>query len=119
MNAYEMEKLREHWAKPGTLKALLKVLPLTPEGRAESSPYKLVVRMTGISYDEEDFNQVYDMLEEDGVIARDAIQAPPAVEVVCNHDGPRVPCHSCQFANKNARIKAGVRYHLTKSLDEY
>jgi hypothetical protein len=119
MNAYEMGKLREHWQKPGMLKALLKVLPLTPEGRAQSSPYKLVVRMTGISYDEADFTQVYDMLEEDGVIARDAVQAPPAVEVVCGHNGPLVPCHSCDFKNRNARIAAGVRYHLTKPLEEF
>jgi hypothetical protein len=119
MNAYEMEKLREHWAKPGNLQYLLKVLPLTPEGRAESAPYKHVVRMTGISYDEADFLQVYDMLEEDGVIARDAVQAPPAVEVVCDHDGPQVPCLLCQHRNRQARIKAGVRYHLTKPLAEY
>lgn len=119
MNQYEIDELRKHWEKPGRLKALLATLPLTPEGRADGMIYKRVVWMTGISFREEDFLQIYTMLEEDGVIARDAVQAPPAVEVVCDHMGPRVPCMTCDFKNRQARIKAGVRYHLTKPLEEY
>jgi hypothetical protein len=119
MNQYEIDELRKHWKKPGRLKMLLATLPLTPEGRADSMIYKKVVWMTGISFREEDFVKVYDMLEEDGVIARDAEQAPPAVELICGHEGPRVPCHWCDFQNRKARIKAGIRYHLTKPLEDY
>lgn len=117
MNDYEVTELRKYWKKPGKLKALLTILPLTPEGRADSMLYKRIVSMTGITY-EADFEQVYAMLEEDGVLVREGVP-PPAVLVVCNHPGPRVPCLACFHQNQQAKLKAGIRYRLAKPLADY
>lgn len=119
MNNYEKEKLREHWQKPGKMRMLLEILPLTPEGQANNNLYKKLVWMLGIGFDETEMDQVYYMLEEDGYIARDEVQPAPAVRVDCTHPGKLPVCHLCHFRNSQALDKARVTYHLTKPLSEY
>lgn len=119
MNDYEMNKLREHWKRPGALRALLQTLPLTPEADANGFAYKKVVWMTGISFDEAEYTQVYYMLEELGAIVRDEIQGSPAEYVVCQRYGRDRPCVYCQHRNHQERMKATIRYHLAKPIEEY
>jgi hypothetical protein len=119
MNDYEKGKLREHLQKPGKLRMLFEILPLTPEGQANNNLYKKLVWMLGIGFDETEMDQVYYMLEEDGYIARDEVQPAPAVRVECTHPGTLPVCHMCHFRNSQALDKARVTYHLTKPLSEY
>ena len=117
MNDYEKEKLREHWQKPGTLKALLAILPMVPY--SESSNYKKIVWMTGITFQPTDMAQVYYMLEEMGIIVREDEQPEPAEYLVCTHAGAPNPCHHCQYEIHQRGSRAAVRYRLAKPLSEY
>jgi hypothetical protein len=117
MNDWEKQKLREHWQKPGNLKALLQVLPMVPHN--ERAGYKRVVYMTGISFDPAEMAQVYYMLEEDGILVRDGAQPGPAEHRECTHSESNNPCQGCRYEIHQRGTRAAVRYCLVKELDEY
>ena len=121
MNDWEKGKLREHWEKPGMLKSLLGVLPMVPysNDHESNSKFKLVVRMTGISFGPTDMAQVYYMLEEDGAIVRDGEQPEPAEYLTCPHPGVNIPCHVCRYEIDQRGTRAAVRYRLAKPLAEF
>jgi len=121
MNDWEKQKLREHWQKPGRLKALLGVLSMTPHnsGELNNNWYKQVVWMTGIGFEPTEMAQVYYMLEEDDVLVRDGEPPAPAAYLECTHPGVNKPCHQCHFEIFNRGKLAAIRYKLAKPLDQY
>ena len=118
MNDWEKQKLREHWQKPGKLKALLEVLPMVPHN-TDGGWYKKVVWMTGITFEPTDMAQVYYMLEEDGVLVREDVQPEPAAHVECTHTQSGDLCHQCRFENTQRGWRAALRYRLAKDLASY
>lgn len=120
MNDYEKTKLREHWQKPGKLKALLNILPMVPYDNSTENnlALKRAIWMTGIGYAATETAQLYYMLEEDGVLVREGPTPEPAKYLTCAHSG-RNTCLNCHWEIEQRGLNAAVRYRLAKPLAEY